>query len=432
MNSKNRLFDTFMRWQRDQRTILLILLFAFVLVLIFLPDTTTPGKYDRRVWITWANYVLSNGLQNVYKLGVDYLPLTHYILYAYTFFAGSTEAIISNINSLKMFTFSVELVGVYYVYLLIKDRFSTPRQAAWACLWILLNPAYLYDSLLYGQWDGIYTTLVFISFYYALKNRLALSVVFILIALNAKIQALVYMPILAFIWLENLCEDFNWQKVLRAALFLFLVQTLIVLPFALTGDLQKVIDVGINMVGRYPLVSMGANNVWNFIFEDPHKVIDLRGFYGLSFNSYGLITFCAMMGLTLLPFVIYFFKKLQRRDFIGRYPVENFLLMGILVPVIFFYFNTQMHARYAHSAILFGGAYALYTRKYWIYLVVSIAYFSNLEIASKILKGDILEYKVFFMQPKFVAALFGFVILACLTQLYRRSAGTSKLPTNGQ
>jgi Gpi18-like mannosyltransferase len=426
MNNKYPLIATFMKWQRDNRSILLLLLVTYFLVALLVPDTTTPGKYDRRVWITWANYMLSNGLQNVYKLGVDYLPITHYILYGYTLLTGSTESIISNINTLKLFTFSIELLGVYYVYLFVKEKYLHPKQAALACLWILLNPAFLYDSLLYGQWDGIYTTLVFISFYYALKNRLVLSVLFVFIALNAKIQALVYMPILGFIWLENLVEDFNWKQLLRAALALLVVQTLIVLPFALTGDLQKVIDVGINMVGRYPLVSMGANNVWYFIFDNPSKVLDIHGAYGLSYNSYGLLFFCAMTFLTLLPFGVYFLWKMLKRNFGGKYPVENYLLMGILVPVVFFYFNTQMHGRYAHSAILFGGAYALYTRSYWIYIVLSIAYFNNLEIASKILKGDILEYQVFFMQPKFVAALFAVVILACLGLLYSSLVKTSK------
>lgn len=432
MNNKLRLFDTFMKWQRDNRTILLLLLVAFVLVVIAVPDTTTPGKYDRRVWITWANYILSNGLENIYKLGVDYLPITHYILYGYTLLTGTTESIIANINSLKIFTFSIELLGVYYVYLLIKDKYSYPKQAAFACLWILLNPAYLYDSLLYGQWDGIYTTLVLMSMYYALKNKLVWSVLFIVIALNAKIQALVYMPILGFIWIENLVEKFEWKSLLRTAVIVIGVQVLILLPFALTGDLQKVIDVGINMVGRYPLVSMGANNVWHLVFENPSKVLDIHGAYGLSYNSFGLATFCAMMAITVLPFMVYFFKKIMEKQWTTRYPVENFLLMGILVPVIFFYFNTQMHARYAHSAILFGGAYALYTRKYWIYILVSIAYFSNLEIASKILKGDILPYEVFFMQPKFVSVLFGIVILSCLTLLYSSLVKTSKPRANGR
>lgn len=417
MNEKHSLFGTFYKWQKDHKVILGILLVAFVLVFIFVPDTTTPGKYDRRVWITWANFMLSNGLENVYKLGVDYLPITHYILYGYTLLTGSTESIIANINSLKIFTFGMELVGVFYVYLLIKDKY--PRQAPWACLIILLNPAYLYDSLLYGQWDGIYTTLVFISFYYALKYKLTLSLIFFLIAINAKIQALVYLPLVGFIWLEHLMETFEAKRVFKALVGLLVVQSLILLPFALTGDLWRVFEVGFNMVGRYPQVSMGANNMWFFIFENPLKQLDIHGVYGLSYNTYGLLAFFAMSFVVLFPLVIYLFFKIRSGDFSGRYPVSGLLIMGALLPVIFFYFNTQMHARYAHSAILFAGAFALYNRQYFFYTLASVAYFFNLEKASKILKGNIMEYQVFFMQPKFIASLFALLIIFGIYLLYR-------------
>ena len=408
------------------RSILLLLAGAFVLALIFVPDTTTPGKYDRRVWIAWANYMLGNGLENVYKLGVDYLPITHYILYGYALIAGSTESIIANINSLKLFTFAIELLGVYYVYLFVRDKYKTPKQAALFCLLILLNPAFLYDSLLYGQWDGIYTTLIFMSFYYAIKNRPALSILFFVVSLNAKIQGLVYFPLISFILLEHLMEKFEPAKVARAFVPMIIFQVLILLPFALTGDLLQVYQVGVNMVGRYPLVSMGANNFWFFVFENPMKELDVQGHWGLSYNSFGLLAFCSAMVVIFVPALVYFIRKIRNGIYRGRFPVDKLLMIGILVPVVFFYFNTQMHGRYAHSAILFAGAYALYTRRYLVYGLLSAAYFFNLEISSKILKGDILEYEIFFMRPRFVAALFGIVLILGLWRVFRgiRKTGT--------
>jgi len=419
MRRLKHIYGNFLEWQKENRSILILLLAGFVIAVVVVPDCTTPGKYDRRVWISWANYMLENGLQNVYKLGVDYLPVTHYILYVYALLAGSTEAIILNINSLKLFTFAIELIGIFYVYQFIRERYKTYRQAALFCLLILLNPAFLYDSLLYGQWDGIYTTLVFMSFYYATRNRLALSILFFFIALNAKIQALVYLPLIGFVCLEHMIEKFEPGKVLKAFIPMIIFQVLILLPFALTGDLLKVYHVAVNMVGRYPLISMGANNFWFFIFENPVRELDVQGHWGLSYNSWGLLTFCLAMMVIFVPMLIYFIRKIQQKDYFGRYPVDKLLMMGILIPIVFFYFNTQMHARYAHSAILFAGCYALYTHRFLIYGLVSVAYFLNLEIASKILKGNILEYEQFFMRPRFVAFLFGIVLIMGLVNLYR-------------
>lgn len=419
MKRFNDYYNNFLKWQKENRSILLLLLVAFVIVLIAVPDTTTPGKYDRRVWISWANYMLENGIQNVYKLGVDYLPVTHYILYVYALIAGNTESIILNVNSLKIFTFAIELLGVFYVYRFVRDQYATNKQAALSCLLILLNPAFLYDSLLYGQWDGIYTTLVFMSFYYAIKNRPGLSMLFFVISLNAKIQGLVYFPLIAFICLEHFIEKFEPGKVLKSFIPVVVFQVLILLPFALTGDLVKVYDVAVNMVGRYPFISMGANNFWFFIFDNPLKTLDLHGHWGLSYNSFGLMAFCASVFVIFVPVMVYLYRKIRVKNYQVRFPVDKLLLIGILIPIVFFYFNTQMHARYAHSAILFGGCYALYTRRYLIYILVSLAYFLNLEISSKILKGNILEYTQFFMQPRFVASLFGLALVLGLYGLFK-------------
>jgi len=418
MKSIKNCYNDFFRWQKENRSILWILLAAFVIVIIAVPNITTPGKFDRRVWISWANYMLENGIQNVYKLGVDYLPVTHYILYIYAQIVGSTEAIILHINSLKIFTFSIELLGIYYVYLLIRDHYKNYRQAALVCLLILLNPAYLYDSILYGQWDGIYTTFTFISFYYALKKRLGLSILFFFVVLNTKLQGLVYFPMIAFIWLEDQIEKFEPVRIIKALVPFLTFQVLILVPFMISGDVLKVFHTGVSLVGKYPLVSMGASNFWFFILDNPLKELDLRGHWGLSYNSIGLLMFCTAIFIIFVPVLIYFIRKITTRNYSGRFPVDKLLLMGVLIPVVFFYFNTQMHARYAHSAILFGGAYALYTRRYLIYGLVSTAYFLNLEIAAKILKGDIQEYTLFFMQPRFVASLFGLVLILGLANLY--------------
>ncbi len=412
-------YGNFVKWQKENKTILWLLLGAFVVVIIAVPDTTTPGKFDRRLWIAWANYMLENGIQNIYKLGVDYLPLTHYILYVYALIAGSTEAIILHINSLKLFTFFIELVGVYYVYRLVRERYSSQRQAALLCLLIVLNPAFLYDSLLYGQWDGIYTTLVFMSFYYAVKKRPALSILFFVVSLNAKIQGLVYFPLIAFILLEDLLEKFEPVKWVKAFIPMIIFQVLILLPFVFAGDLLRVLNVGVRMVGAYPLVSMGANNFWYFVFDNPVKELDMQGQWGLSYNSMGLMMFCASMAVIFLPLLVYLIRKIQWKTYADRFPLDKLLLVGVLVPIVFFYFNTQMHGRYAHSTILFAGCYALYTRRYFIYGLVSVAYFLNLEISAKILKGNILEYQIFFMRPRFVACLFAVVLLLGLYHLYK-------------
>jgi Gpi18-like mannosyltransferase len=414
-------------WEENKLMISLLLL-VFTVFVIIVPDTTTPGKYDRRVWITWSNYMLSSGLSNVYKLGVDYLPLIQYVLYFYAEIQGSTEAIIFNINQLKYFNFFIELVGIFYCYLIVKSRYEEKQAVVIACMLILFNPAYLYNSILYGQWDGLYTTLSLMSFYYATKKNFSLCILFFLMALNAKIQAIIFFPIIFVVCLEHIVEKFDIKKISIAVAVGVVFQALILMPFYLAGDLDKVMQVALNMVGRYPLISMGANNFWNFFFENPHNHLDSGGFWGFSYNTYGLLMFITGMGIVFLPVAWWGYKKLFiSKDLSGRFPVEKLILIGALAPVIFFFFNTQMHGRYAHATVLFGGIFALLTNRYLIYIILSTAYFLNMEVSAKIIKGNIVEYREFFMQPTFIASLFAIGLILGVVELFRKRQPSTNL-----
>jgi hypothetical protein len=52
-----------------------------------------------------------------------------------------------------------------------------------------------------------------------------------------------------------------------------------------------------------------------------------------------------------------------------------------------------MYARYSHSVVLFAGTLAILRKDYLRFLLVSMAVFLNMEGASKILKGDIIEFE---------------------------------------
>lgn len=72
--------------------------------------------------------MLGNGLNNIYKFGVDYLPLYHYLLFFYGKLVGDTAGIVHGINSLKLVTLLFELMGVYYAYLIVKPTFKVKKK----------------------------------------------------------------------------------------------------------------------------------------------------------------------------------------------------------------------------------------------------------------------------------------------------------------
>lgn len=405
----------------ENKTVLSFLLAVFVLFLFLIPDTTTPGKFDRRCWITWSNYISGNGLGNVYKLGVNYLPLYHYVLYLYGKLYESTEGIIYHINSLKYITFFFELLGVYFVYRLIRDQYKNTLAGVFVLLLIILNPVFLYDSVLYGQVDGIYATFIFASVFFGIKRSPAWSLISFIIALNLKLQSITFLPLIFFLNLDHVLEGFSIKRTLSFIWPAVLLQVLLIVPFAIQGDLVKVWSVVTSSEGMYPFVSMGAYNWWYFFIENPVEVIDTTGVFGRSFKRIGQGLYIITALIACWPFVKYYYSKYLKKNNESKYPgIPQILLMGLLMSLLFFYLNTEMHARYVHAAIIFAGAYAIYNRSYIIYVFLSIAYFLNLEDSAKILKGNIAEYKSFLFEPRFVAALFLVALVLSFYQIFNK------------
>jgi len=87
-----------------------------------------------------------------------------------------------------------------------------------------------------------------------------------------------------------------------------------------------------------------------------------------------------------------------------------------MVPLLFFFFCTQMHERYSHPAIFFLVLYSILSRKWYIGLLGSLAYLLNIDGVLRSLKFQ--YYGVIFYDSRFVAALFFFAILLCYKELF--------------
>ncbi len=410
----HRLF-IFIRENRYTLAFFLLILSLFVFII---PESTTPGKYDRRCWINWANYILGNGLGNIYKIESNYLPLYHYVLFLYGLVYNTSESIILNINSLKYVTVFFELIGVFFIIELVKHKYKDTFSVLLLSLVIVFNPAFFYDSVLYGQVDGIYATFLFLSVFYALKKNPVWSIIWFVLALNMKLQAVSYAPIVFCLNLIVFLEKFSFPYLLKMILPGLVLQTLILLPFIVSGDGMMVVEVARDSQGRYPFVSMGAYNFWHLVMDTPKLVYNKTGFWGRSYHVYGLMLYAFFTLLILLPIIRWNWNILFGKKVKMDFPIEKVLLMCVLMSLVFFYFNTEMHARYVHAAMIFAGAYALYTKRFLIYGSISLAYFLNLEATSKILKGDIIEYTYFFFNPVFVSLVYLFAIILCFYKLY--------------
>lgn len=390
-----------MKFSKGQKVFVFYAL-IFIVGCFLMPKTYVWGYHDRNCWVSWCNHIHHFGVQNIYKLKVDYPPLVHYFLWLLAKFLGSSENIFLNIYKLKYMVLLIEIISIFFVYKVLKLK--KIKYAHLLPLLILFNIAFWYNNFLFGQMDGVYTAFAFISLIFAILKKPILSLVFFDLCVNFKLQGIIFFPIIAIV-LFNEIKRYNLSQIILTALPAILLQVFLVFPFVYVGDFKLALNSFSESMGRYPMVSMGAYNVWSLIFDHPRLIHDNMGIFSLSYNSLGLIVFFGLSGLILLPFAlksIGIFDKTLKLEF----SFENILLVCVLIILFFTYFNTQMHARYSHPVILFAGTLGILRKDYIRFLLVSLAVFLNMEGASKILKGNIVEFETLWFQPWFVSLIF--------------------------
>ncbi|WP_375416335.1 hypothetical protein [uncultured Hymenobacter sp.] len=414
---------------RRQQAACLALLFG--LLLFLLPAT----GYDAPFWITWTSYGFQHGLSRVYEVpDNNYNPLYHYVLWTYGQLAGSLPAIARYHYLLKGFTLIFDFAGAVWAASLVAEK---DRHLGLTLL-LLLNVGYLYNTLIWGQVDAIYTFFVFGAVVLAVQQRSVASVLCFVLALATKTQAVIFLPPLLLLWLLlwRRPAQLLWAAGAGAGLGLLLLA-----PFSWAGtynSLPRIIAINVGAAERYPQVGMNAYNFWHLLVPSRLSFVDTLPFAGLSYRGWGLGLFCGSSALALLPLLLATARQLRAgpRAAVAPFPtplpppalpatdlapdLALTLLSCGLIPLLFCFFNTQMHERYWHAAILFLAAYAFLRRDYLPYGLASAAYFLNLENTMRFI--GVLAHNSIFFKSWFAAVLFALVIIIGLVKLYRLAA----------
>lgn len=366
-------------------------------------------------WKSWASYELEYGLNHAYKSGTDYLPLYHYVLYLFAKIQGNVEAIAAHIYLLRYFTLFIEFIAGFFLLKLIYDWNKNMCQSILYSLIYFLNIFMFYNSLIWGQIDGILAGLLFISFYFAFKQKISWSVTFYILALNLKLQAIIFLPVIGLILLPTMIGRFSWKNLFSWLWFPVYLQFFILIPFIIAGDMDRLWMVVTKSASRYPVVSMNAFNVWDlFLRGDLLHTSDMQTFGDISYYHWGLIMFFISSF-----FALFYLLKINYQQFKNIKEVlslEKTLLIAGLIPLLFFYFNTQMHERYVHPALIFLACYSIFSKDYLPYILLSIAYFINMETVLN-------QFNLFGFESIRVicSMLYLIVIMSIFTELYRKN-----------
>jgi hypothetical protein len=281
---------------------------------------------------------------------------------------------------------------------------------------MVANPVFIYNSYMWGQVDsGL--ALIFASFFFLLKEKLLPSFIVFLLVINLKPHVIIFVPPLILIGFYRLYGKIDSQTVIKHLLICIVIEAVLIFPFVLGGGWHGIVNVYLHAIDYAPNISIAAFNVWMFFFgKEAFSMSDKLKWIGLTYKQIGLLLFFAASFFALLPlFFGALAKQLHRLRFIINDRIA--LLSFSLIPLVFFFFNTQMHERYAHSAVLFIAAYSFIARKYYLFLLFCFAYFCNME--PRLYALGFWNYNIFIFDPRFVATLFGLLIISLYFLLYK-------------
>ena len=386
----------------------------FTMYVFLIPKSGHP--YDNYCWKEWAKFIFSHGLNNAYKGSTDYLPLYQYVLFLFGKFQGSPENIDNYIHYLRIVTLAFDFIAGFFFIRFINSKFNSLDKSFFYVCFLFLNIAFLYNSLIWGQVDGIMTCLVFMSFYFAVKQRGLIALIFMILSINFKLQAIIFLPLIMLLLIPALVQKFTLKRLLIWLFIPIVLEFLIVLPFLMAGDLGKVWKVVSGYIDNYPMVSANAYNLWTWLINGNLGEISDGGlFFSISYKHWGLLMFFSLSLLALIPLIKVILSFLFGR---AETTLDNrkIVIIAALIPLLFFFCNTQMHERYSHPAIIFLALYSIMSGKYLPYILGSIAYVLNLEGVLKYFQ--LRNYNTFIFEPRFVSFIYFVTIIYLFLDLY--------------
>ena len=145
------------------------------------------------------------------------------------------------------------------------------------------------------------------------------------------------------------------------------------------------------------------------------QILDSHTFLGISYKSWSLFMFFTTSGIALLPLAKLGYLSIVNRTELNV-PLDKILIVCTIIPLLFFYFNTQMHERYTHPAFIFLIAYSLRKKKPLIAIVGCLAYFLNLEDVLRFMKLD--NYGTLIFNRDFISSLYLITIIWLFSDLF--------------
>ena len=313
--------------KREIFILTLLLIGAFIVRVLLFP--IEGNKFDTNYFLSWFGTAAQYGVRPFYNVTwCNYPPFNVYIFWAFGSLAKAVSTFgVSAVNLVKLAPTFFDLFTAALIYVYLRKQF-TFRQSIMGTALYALNPAVIYNTAIWGQWDAIYTFFLVFSLMLALKSKPKLSAVAFAVGLLTKPQGIALAPLVVYLiyrknGLKNLLSS---AAVFAATIFL------VILPFEWSNPVTFLVSNYFGAYSSYAYTTVNAFNLW--------------ALYGLWVGDGKFFIFGWTMFGGFVVFSLYWLHK--------RFHVSGELLTLFCAFMLFFAFfmlPTRIHERYLFPAI---------------------------------------------------------------------------------
>src|SRR5208283_3259367 len=311
--------------KREIIILAILLSVSFLVRVLLFPLKGYP--IDTGDFTSWINTAVKYGVRPFYNVAgfTDYPPFSIYLFWAFGSFGKAVG--ISTANVVKLIPNIFDLATAVLIYVFVRKQASF-KSALLATSLYAFNPAIIYNTAVWGQYDAIYTFFLVLSLMLALKSKPKLAAVTFALGLLTKPQGIVLAPLVAFLIYKK-----NGLKNLLVSVIAFAGTVfLIILPFQWSNPFSFLDKIYFGGYAEYAYTSINAFNLW--------------GLYGMWVPDGGFyIVGLALFG-AFAVFTLYFLYK--------RFNASNEFLAVFGAFMLFFAFfmlPTRIHERYLFPAM---------------------------------------------------------------------------------
>ncbi len=339
-----------------RETVILVVVLAVSLAVRVLLFPLKGYSIDTNDFIAWFGTATAHGIRPFYSVVgfADYPPFNVYIFWFFGSLANVLGIGIANIVKWVPNLFDLATAGLIYYFVRKQSSFNI---AILATALYAFNPAVIFNTAVWGQYDAIYTFFLVISLMLALKSKPELSAAAFALGILTKPQGIALAPVLILLIYKK-----NGLKRLLYSVGAFAATVFVVIaPFQWTDNnpVSFLSKIYFGAYGGYAFTSINAFNLW--------------GLFGIWMPDGGffIVGWALFGGFT--AYALYVLHK--RFNISGDYLA---IFAAFMLFFSFFMLPTRIHERYMFPAIaMLALMFPLLKRTRLLYVVLTATLFIN-------------------------------------------------------